>query len=173
MAASSHQNGVTEILVKMVKGIMASLMSAIGTSILTLNELFTVVKEVANLANERPIGLKPNTQTDPAFLSPNCLLLGRSGNRVNSGPFQSKNDFIQDPDSDKTRFLLVQKITNQFWRVWTKTFFPTLLRRSMWHDEKRNMAVGDICLLTFCQSEVQNSIEFVTKASTVKIIRYE
>ena len=147
MSASAHQNGVTEILVKLVKGIMTSLMSAIGTSVLTLNELFTVFKEVANLANERPIGLKPNTQTDPAFLSPNSLLLGRSSDRVSSGPFQSKIDYERDPDSDRTRFLLVQKITSQFWRVWTKTFFPTLLRRSKWHHEKRNMKVGDVCLL--------------------------
>ena len=147
MSASAHQNGVTEILVKLVKGIMASLMSAMGTSVLNLNELFTVFKEVANLANERPIGLKPNTQTDPAFLSPNSLLLGRSGDRVSSGPFQSKIDFKRDPNSDRTRFLLVQKITSQFWKVWTKTFFPTLLRRPKWHQEKRNMKVDDICLL--------------------------
>ena len=147
MASSPHQNGVTEILVKMVKGVMASLMSAIGTSILNLNELFTLGKEVASLVNERPIGLKPNFQTDPVFLSPNSLLLGRCSDRVNSGPFQPKADFDVDPHSDRNRYLLVQKITEQFWRVWTNKYFPTLLRRPKWHHEKRNVCVGDVCLL--------------------------
>ena len=147
MAAAPHQNGVTEILVKMVKGVMGSMMEAIGTTVLSLNELFTVCKEVQSLCNERPIGLKPNSQTDPAFLSPNSLLLGRCSDRINSGPFQKKEDYDKDPDSDRTRYLLVQSITDQFWRVWTKVYFPTLLRRPKWHYEQRNMRVGDVCLL--------------------------
>ena len=147
MAASAHQNGVTESLVKMVKGVMRSLMEAIGNTVLNLNELFTLCKEVQSLCNERPIGLKPNNQTDPAFLSPNSLLLGRCADRVNSGPFQKKTDQVKDPNPDRTRYLLVQSITEQFWRVWTKVYFPTLLRRSKWHHEKRNLQVGDVCLL--------------------------
>ena len=111
-------------MIKVVKGIMKSLMEAIGTTVLFLNEVFTLFKEVANLANERPIGLKPNKATDPEFLSPNSLLLGRCSDRINSGPFQSKKMFDDDPHSDKTRYLLVQKIVSQFWKVWMKTFFP-------------------------------------------------
>ena len=147
MSASPHQNGSTEIIVKMVKGVMKSLMDAIGTHILNLNELFTLVKEVANLVNERPIGLKPNLQTDPAYLSPNSLLLGRSCDRANAGPFQSKLDFTQDPHTDRTRYLLVQAVTNQFWKKWTTTFFPTLLRRARWHHTERNLCEDDVCLL--------------------------
>ena len=105
------------------------------------------MKETQNLVNERPIGLKPNLQTDTEYLSPNSLLLGRCSDRINSGPFQSKADFTRDPDSDKTRFLLVQKITNQFWRNWINLCFPTLLRRQKWHNTKRNLRVGDVCLL--------------------------
>ena len=147
MAASPHQNGVTEIMVKMCKGVMSSMMDAIGTYILNLNELFTLVKEAANLVNERPISLKPNLQTDPAYLSPNSLMLGRSCDRTNAGPFQCKADFAQDPNSDRTRYLLVQSITNQFWKKWTTTYFPTLLRRAKWHHTQRNLCVGDVCIL--------------------------
>ena len=154
MPASPHQNGVTEILVKMAKGVMNSIMNALGTHVLNLNELFTVMKEVATLVNERPIGLKPNSQTDPAYLSPNSLLLGRSCDRTNAGPFQSKMDFDQDPNSDRTRYLLVQAITNQFWRKWTTTFFPTLLRRARWHHTQRNLCIGDVCLLRDQNAEV-------------------
>ena len=147
MAASPHQNGVTEVIVKMVKGIIDSLTQAIRTTVLHLNELFTLMKEVASLANERPIGLKPNLQTDPQFLSPNSLLLGRCSDRMNAGPFQNKSDYENDPDSDRTRYLLIQKITNQFWTTWQKVYFPTLLTRQKWHHEERNLCVGDVCMM--------------------------
>ena len=147
MAASQHQNGACEVLIKLVKGIMKSLLEAIGCSILHLNELFTVLKETANLCNERPIGIKPNQKTDPEFLSPNSLLLGRCSDRISAGPFQSKDQFDDNPDTDKRRFILVQKIVDQFWSNWTTLYFPTLLRRQKWHHEKRSVRVGDICVL--------------------------
>ena len=145
MASSQHQNGSAEVMIKLCKGVMKALMSAIGTNVLFLNELLTVLKETANLCNERPIGLKPIQNTDTQFLSPNSLLLGRCSDRISSGPFQSKDSFQTDPNSDRTRFLLVQKITSQFWRNWTNLFFPTILRRQKWHHEARNIKIGDVC----------------------------
>ena len=147
MASSQHQNGSAEVMIKLCKGVMKALMVAIGTNILFLNELLTLLRETSNLVNERPIGLKPNENTDPQFLSPNSLLLGRCSDRISSGPFQSKTSFDQDPNSDRTRFLMVQKITNQFWTNWTKLFFPTLLRRQKWHHSVRNVRKGDVCVI--------------------------
>ena len=71
MADSQHQNGVTEILVKLVKGVKKSLLHALGDTRLSLNEMNTLMVEISNLVNERPIGLKPNTNTDSEYLSPN------------------------------------------------------------------------------------------------------
>ena len=47
------QNGVTEALIRSVK---RAIYASIGDSILTFSELQTVLYEVANLLNERPIG---------------------------------------------------------------------------------------------------------------------
>ena len=69
------------------KGIIKALTSAIGTEVLFLNELLTLMKETQQLANERPIGIKPNLNTDPEYLSPNSLLLGRCSERISQGPF--------------------------------------------------------------------------------------
>lgn len=99
------------------------------------------------LCNERPIGLKPNLNTDPEYLSPNSLYLGRSSDRIAAGPFTSKDFFEDDPKHFVNRFHLVQGITNQFWKVWTKIFFPSLLIRQKWHTSKRNLEKNDICLL--------------------------
>ena len=80
-------------------------------------------------------------------MSPNSLFLGRTSDRISSGPFQSEKLFTEDPSKLHNRFLLVQAITNQFWKIWLKVYFPTLLLRQKWHTEKRDLKVGDVCLL--------------------------
>ena len=147
LANSQHQNGAAEIMVKMVKNVQRSLLTALGDTKLCLNEMFTLLAEVSNLVNERPIGIKPNESSGIDYLSPNSLLLGRSSARISSGPFESDGVFTDDPGAFKSRFLLVQAITNQFWKVWLKLYFPSLLIRQKWHADKRNVMQGDICLL--------------------------
>ena len=147
MAASQHQNGGAESLIKIAKGIMKSLMKVAGDAKLSLNELNTLLAECANLANERPIGLNPNSQTNPEYLSPNSLLLGRSSSRISAGPFSCRYAYDDSEYAVKSRFQFVQHLTSQFWNTWQKIFFPTLLVRQKWHFERRNIAVGDVCLL--------------------------
>ena len=104
MANSQHQNGVTEILVKLVKGIKKSLRHSLGDTRLSLNEMNTLMIEISNLVNERPIGIKPNSRTDSEYLSPNSLLLGRCSARISSGPFQPDQIFTDDPKATKNYF---------------------------------------------------------------------
>ena len=56
----------------------------IGDSKLTPSELQTVVFEDANLCNERPVGINKAVCEDGSYqvLTPNCLLVGRSTNKV-------------------------------------------------------------------------------------------
>ena len=147
MADSQHQNGVTESMIKQVKAVQKSLTGALGNTVLTLNEMFTLLAEVGNLVNERPIGTKPNDHSGTDYLSPNSLLLGRCSKRISSGPFQGDGVFTDDPKAAHTRFQLVQAKTTQFWKIWVANYFPTLLIRQKWHVDRRNMVVGDICLL--------------------------
>ena len=69
------------------QGINKSIMCAIGDTKMSHNELNTMMAEISNLVNERPIGLKPNSRTDPKYLSPNSLFLGRCSDRTCTGPF--------------------------------------------------------------------------------------
>ena len=147
MPSSQHQNGAAEAMVKLAKGVMKTLQKAIGESKLTLNQLFTLLAETSNIVNSRPIGEKPNQMTDPEFLSPNSLLLGRSSDRIDCGPFKTKDLFADSATLDMEKFMKVEKITDQFWTEWMKSYFPTLLRREKWHHTKRNLKVDDICLL--------------------------
>ena len=65
-----HQNGCAEALVKTCK---KALKKAVGSQVLTPLELYTVLLEVANLVNQRPIGGTPNDQDDAIYICPNNI----------------------------------------------------------------------------------------------------
>ena len=64
-----------------------------------------------------------------------------------SGPFQSLENYSDDPKQFQSRFVLVQSIVDQFWKVWLKWYFPSLVLRQKWHIDRRNVSAGDICVL--------------------------
>ena len=84
-------------MIKQVKGVIKSLLRAMGDTKLTLNETFTLLAEVANLVNERPIGTPPSELSGTDFLSPNSLLLGRSSARISAVHFEAEKVFTDEP----------------------------------------------------------------------------
>ena len=131
------QNGCAEALVKSAK---RAITVSIGDQILTFTEMQTVLYEVANLLNERPIGRHPTALEDGAYLCPNDLLLGRSTNKISGGPFSSASNRY-------SRYKFVQKIISAFWVKWTRDFFPSLTIWPKWHTSRRSVKVGDIVLI--------------------------
>ena len=111
-------------MVKLVKGVKESLLRQLGEHILSLDELNTVLAETASIVNSRPIGIKPNKDTDSEFLCPNSLLLGRNSDRTDAGPFMSEDQFDQGQKMDQDRFQLVQLIINQFGSHGSSYTFP-------------------------------------------------
>ena len=70
-ADAPWQNAICEALIKSLKRL---LMIAVVENVLSFSELQTVMFEVANLLNERPIGLKPGYDINlGTYLFPNDL----------------------------------------------------------------------------------------------------
>lgn len=136
-ADAPWQNGTSEALIKSVK---RAITLAIGDGTLTFSELQTVCFEAANLVNERPIGRHPTLPDDGSYLCPNDLLLGRATSRIPSGPFERT-------DNPRHRYEFIQGIIDNFWRRWTRDFFPSLIIRQKWHTATRNLRVGDVVLI--------------------------
>ena len=136
-ADAPWENGLSEAMVKLVKKNMALL---IGDHILTFAELQTVMFEIANLLNERPIGIHPNDPEEGSYLCPNDLLLGRASKRVPPGLMDTSFD-------PKKRITLIQQIVDSFWKKWQRDYFHTLIIRQKWHVTKRNILIGDIVLV--------------------------
>ena len=130
------EQGAVESLVKTVK---RALDISIHKQRLSVSEFLTVCSEIANLVNERPLGLLPGLDSDINVLTPNCLLLGRAS---------SSNPNNWRPNhSIKTRSNLVSSIEDQFWTHWMELFAPSLVYRQKWHEKERDVQVNDVVLI--------------------------
>lgn len=132
--AAPHQNGCAEALVKSCKN---AIKKAIGNQVLTPSEFYTILLEVANLVNQRPIGRIPNDPDDGAYICPNDILLGRASSQVPQGPFK-------ETKNPRHRVEFVQKIIDSFWKRWSRDVFPSLVPRKKWQVERRNVRVDDV-----------------------------
>lgn len=100
----------------------------------------TVFSEVSNLMNGRPIGQHPTSPEEGTYLCPNDLLLGRSSVENPGGPWN-------DGGGHSKRLRFIQLLIDDFWRRWTRYYFPTLIVRKKWHTGKRNLQIGDYVLV--------------------------
>ena len=136
-AEAPWYNGCAESMVRAVKKAMTAILKG---KVLSHSELVTVVYEISNLLNERPIGKQSNDIDDGTYLCPNDLLLGRATARIPSGPFEQNV-------SSKKRRSFIQSLVDAFWVKMTRFYFPSLIIEQKWHTESRNVRVGDIVLL--------------------------
>jgi len=130
-------NGCCESLIRSIK---KSLFLSIGEHRVTFSEMQTVCFEAANLANERPIGIKPGQYSECAYLCPNDLLLGRATSKAPVGPWSEKKSISR-------RFRFIQSVIDMFWKKWTLLYFPHMIIQRKWHHEARNIKPGDIVLV--------------------------
>ena len=130
-------NGSTEALVKTTK---RALKAIIGDHIFKFSELLTIMYEISQIVNQRPIGRKPTEPHESPYLCPNDLLLGRCTSHVPQGPFS-------DNVSEGQRYKFIQSVINSFWKRWTREVFPGLVIQPKWHVDRRNVLVGDVVLV--------------------------
>ena len=78
---------------------------------------------------------------DPEALTPNHLLLMRSGPTLAPGVF-SKDDCYS-----RCRWRHTQYMADAFWRRWMREYLPTFQERQKWNHLSRNFTVGNVVLL--------------------------
>jgi hypothetical protein len=108
-----------------------------------------LMSSVANIINDRPFGIYLNNigKFDAArLIRPNDLILGRS-----SGNISELVDFelITTPEqADYTKLIAMNKaFIDQWYTVWYKQVFPTLIPRSKWTESTRGVQINDIVLI--------------------------
>ena len=154
---SQHFNGCAEAMVKVVKKQLGILMHG---RIFTKGEMDTF-SDVMQIINSRPlVGRAGSDPGESNPITPNHLLMGRATLEVPVMQFEEGSSLTR-------RVAFIESIKREFWSKWVTQVFPRLLPSYRWHKEQRNVAVGDVVLLTK-ESELSNSYRLaVVKEVTV------
>ena len=105
-------------------------------------EVRTVLYEVSQILNSRPLGLFIKPGSDPLDggpITPNHLLLGRATNSI--------PDFKFTNVSHTKRIRFLKSVVDEFWTKWKVATFHSLVPQYKWHKSRRNVQVGDVVLV--------------------------
>ena len=107
-------------------------------------ELQTLLTKIANVINDRPIGVQRLTEDELVPLTVNQLLLGRTSS---SPPPETVATGGNPRDSRK----YLENLTQAWWKLWEQQAFPSLLPYSRFEDTNRhqNLQVDDVCLIKY------------------------
>lgn len=137
---ASHFGGVWERIIRSVRQIMYGLLKEQN---ITFDEegLRTLCCEVENILNNRPLTQMSNDPNDLTYLTPNNLILNRSGATCPPGIFEKGDNYTQ------RKYKQIQYFAQMFWQRWRKEYVTLLNQRSKWQCPTRNVQVGDIVLV--------------------------
>ena len=131
---SPHWGGIWESAVRSVK---LHLRRVIGDSILTFEQMNTLLTQIEAVVNSRPLGATTDSETN--YLSPSHFLIGRPYTMVPEGDItginSNKLDYWQN----------VQNMMQGFWRRWHTEYLTSLQNRSKWSHP--NINIGDVVIL--------------------------
>ena len=134
-----HMNGVTESLIRSTKHLLKQ---SLEGRRLNFVEMQTVLYEIAQIMNCRPLGIYHRPGTDPLDggpITPNHLLLGRATSAIPELKFENVTHV--------KRMKFAQETVEEFWTKWRQVVFHSLVPQFKWHKAHRNVAVGDVVLL--------------------------
>ena len=141
---SPNFGGLWEAAVKSMKHHLRRVM---GNSILTYEEMTTILCQIEQVLNNRPLMALTNNppQTDDIFaLTPSMLV---NGSRLDAIP----QPCLQTKDArghPAKRFRALQQLLSQFWKRWSAEYVASLQPRSKWRQERANLSIDDVVLIT-------------------------
>ena len=135
--SASHFGGVWERQIRTVRSVLSSLLNQ---QVLTDEGLQTLMCIVEAIINGRPITRLSDDPRDLSPLTPNHLLLLRSGPSLPPGQFTEQDIY-------RRRWRQIQYLADIFWKRWLKEYLPSLQARQKWTDPKRNIRIGDLVLV--------------------------
>lgn len=135
--ASPHFGGLWEAGIKSMK---QHLKKIIGESTLTYEELATLLSQVEACLNSRPLCPTTSDPSDNSALTPGHFLIGDA---VLAPPENSMS-----PNTPiHTRWQLVQKMRNDFWKRFQKEYITRLQNRPKWATKTSNLEINDLVLI--------------------------
>lgn len=136
--ASPHWGGAWERLIRSIKKSLSVILKERAPRDEVLN---TLMAEVENIVNSRPlthVSVEPGSEE---ALTPNHFLLHSSPNSPALGVFDDSDLFL------RKQWRNSQRLADMYWQRWVKEYLPELLPRSKWNREQTPLQVGDLVLV--------------------------
>lgn len=136
---ASHQGGLFEAAVKSAK---RHLIRTLGEQRLNFEEYGTVLAQVEACLNSRPMSKISDDANDYRALTPGHFLVGE---QLNSIP--DENDYKAIPLNRLSRWQLLQRIVQDFWKRWHDEYLYSLIHSPKWTQVRRNFQVNDLVII--------------------------
>lgn len=136
--SAPHFGGLWEAGIKSVK---SHLMRVIGHQILTYEELYTVLVQIEATLNSRPLCPLSSDPHDLSVLTPGHFLTLEPLTSVPSP------DLSYLPVNRLSRWQLLQRLHQDFWRRWHCEYLHTLQQRHKWIKNAQNVSPGMLVLI--------------------------
>ena len=143
---STWWGGFYEKLIAILK---SALRKVVGSAKLNFEELHTVLVQIENMMNTRPLTYLSEENCDE-HITPSHLMYGRNINRRN---IVNDNDNVITLDKTliKTRIKHVTAVSNHFWNRFYKEYLLSLREQHRYRKnntkEKRELKINDVVLI--------------------------
>lgn len=132
-----HFGGLWEAGVKSCK---RHLKRVVGETRLTYDEFETVLVQIEACLNSRPL-CRVNDSQNTIVLTPAHFLIQDSLLSLPDNNLESKNIAPVD------RWGLLQKMLQDFWKLWSMEYLNTLRQRLKWKETVKNLNIGDVVII--------------------------
>ncbi|XP_057339392.1 uncharacterized protein LOC130676900 [Microplitis mediator] len=137
--SAPHFGGKWEAAVKSIK---FHLIRTIGESLLTYDQLATVLTQIEAVLNSRPIAPLSEDPADLTALTPGHFLIGEPLIAV-PGP-----SLLENNTATLSRWQQLQQMFQTFWTRWSSEYLQRHQSISKWHHPSNIIKVGSLVLLT-------------------------
>ena len=144
-AYAQFRNGRMESLCRHFKDTLHHLTGGHKATMMNYMEFQTLLRQACSIVNDRPIGYRHHGGAEGELqpLTPNMLLL--TSRTRSAKPIWE--EFDQAPEKYTRLLRMRESCLKDWWQAWFRVAFDSLVVRSKWKHEVRNVQVGDIVLM--------------------------
>lgn len=134
--SSPHFGGMWESNVKSVK---LHLKRVVGSTLLSFEEMYTVLVQIEAILNSRPLCAISDHDLNP--LTPSHFITGEPLTAV------PEPNYLATPLNRLKHYKFLQHMVQGFWKRWSAEYITSLQQRPKWQNKSQNLAIGDLVVL--------------------------
>jgi len=137
---SPHHGGIWEAGIKSAKQLLLKAL-ACSSNNFTFESFYTIVSQIENILNSRPLTPLSTDPNDFCALTPSHFLIGRASVNL---PY---SDLETTPTNRLSHFEQLERVKQHFWRRWSSEYITQLQQRHKWKTNHSNLSIGDLVLI--------------------------